>query len=79
MEELKTCPFCGGEAEICSAFEDFLGKYWYVRCKTCYSKGPNIYEGGKKLEPNQEYEAIKGAWDKAIKAWNRRACDECIR
>ena len=77
MEELKPCPFCGGEAEICSAFENkFLGKYWYVRCKTCYSRGSDIYESGKELEPNQEYEAIKGAWDKAIKAWNRRAKDE---
>lgn len=33
-----------------------------------------IYAGT--LEPNQEYEAIKKAWDKAIKAWNRRMKDD---
>ena len=77
MEELRRCPFCGGEAEICSAFTDkFLGKYGYVRCKTCYSRGSGIYESRKELEPNQEYEAIKEAWDKAIKSWNRRTSDE---
>lgn len=71
--ELKSCPFCGGEAEICSAFESkFLGKYWYVRCKTCYGRGSGIYESGKELEPNQEYEAIRKALKGAIEAWNRR-------
>ena len=52
-EELKPCPFCGGEAEICSAFENnFLGKYWYVRCKTCYSRCSNVYESIRELKPN---------------------------
>lgn len=77
MNELKSCPFCSGEAEICSAFENkSLGKYWYVRCKTCYSRGTGFYESMKELEPNQEYEAIKRAWDKAIEAWNRRTSNE---
>lgn len=76
-EELKPCPFCGGEAEICSAFENkFLGKYWYVRCKSCYSRCSNAYESIRELKPNQEYEAIKGAWDQVIKAWNRRTSND---
>lgn len=75
--ELKLCPFCGGGAEICSAFENkFLGKYWYVRCKICYSRSTGIYESGKELEPNQEYEAIRGAWERAIEAWNRRVGEQ---
>ena len=63
MEELKPCPFCGGKAEICPGFDNkFLGPYWYVRCKTCYSRGSDIYESRKELEPNQEeYEVIKEA------------------
>lgn len=74
MEKLKPCPFCGGEAEICSAFENkFFGKYWYVRCKTCYSRGSSMYESTKELEPNEEFKAIIGAWERAIEAWNRRA------
>ena len=73
MKELKPCPFCGGEAEICSAFENkFLGKYWYVRCKICHSRSSDVYESLTELEPNQEYEAIKKAWSKAIKIWNGR-------
>ena len=76
-EELKPCPFCGCEAEICSAFEDkYLGKYWYVRCKKCYSRSSGIYESVKKLEANEEYEAIREAWEKAIEAWNRRSKDD---
>lgn len=77
MNDLKPCPFCGGKAEICSGFENkFLGKYWYVRCISCYSRGSGIFESMKELQPNQEYEAIKRVWDKAIKAWNGRAKDD---
>lgn len=72
MSELKSCPFCGGEAEMCSESK-FFGKYWYVRCKTCCSRGPSVCESEKELKSNQEYEAIRGAWGRAIEAWNRRA------
>ncbi len=77
MEELKPCPFCGGEAEICLGCDNkIFGKYWFVRCKTCYSRSSDAYESRSELGPNQVYETIKEAWDKAIKAWNRRASDE---
>lgn len=73
MDKLKPCPFCGGAAEMCSAFDNkFLGKYWYVRCKNCYSRGTGMYESRKELAPNEEYEAIRGAWKRAVEAWNRR-------
>lgn len=73
MSELKPCPFCGGEAEICSAYDDkFLGKCWYVRCKKCYSQGSSFYESTKELDPNEEYQAILGAWARATEAWNSR-------
>lgn len=76
MNELKRCPFCGGEAEISYSVDAFLGKCWYVRCTDCYSHGTGVYESVRKLEPEEEYAAIMGAWEKAIKAWNRRAKDE---
>lgn len=37
MEELKSCPFCGGEANLCdTAVETKLGKkLWSVECNEC--------------------------------------------
>ncbi len=72
MDELKKCPFCGGEAEMCNSMDKLLGKFWYIRCKKCYSRGSGIYESGRNLEPEEEYAAIKGAWENAIEAWNKR-------
>ena len=69
--KLKPCPFCGGEAEMYNG-TDIVGKYWYVRCKKCYSRGAGAYESGKELEPQEEYTAIIRAWERAIEAWNRR-------
>ena len=70
-EELKSCPFCKGEAKI------FLGKlqhcqlhgepfqYVLIKCKsgyhTCQVTGGDVYNGGREL-----------ATEEAIKAWNTR-------
>ena len=44
MEELKKCPFCGGEAEIYKSF-DYVSKY-RVECTKCemYSQNYNKLE-----------------------------------
>ena len=76
MTELKPCPFCGGEAEMYTEVSRIMGKFWYIRCKKCYSRGSGIYESGRELEPQEEYAAITGAWEKATEAWNRRVKDE---
>ena len=76
MDELKRCPFCGGEAEMSNSVDRFLGKFWYAKCKKCCSRGPGVYESGRDLKPEEEYAAIKGAWEKAIEAWNRRDGDK---
>ena len=73
MSELKPCPFCGGEAGIYSGVDGIMGKFWYIKCKKCYCRGAGIYESARKLEPQEEYAAIKGAWEKAIEVWNSRA------
>ena len=75
LKPLKPCPFCGGEAEICTDV-GIMGKFWFIRCKKCYSRGSGIYESGRKLEPQEEHAAIMGAWEKAIEAWNRRAGEQ---
>lgn len=72
---LKPCPFCGGEAEMYVDTDSVMGKFWYIRCKKCYCRGTGVYEFGKQLEPQEEYAAIIGAWERATKAWNRRAAD----
>ena len=63
-EELKKCPFCGGEAEI--SHGHFDGKATsYVMCKRCEASG--------------EFFAISFKYssdDKAVKAWNRRAGED---
>ena len=59
LSELKSCPFCGGEAQQandagCQAFT--------VYCTVCDVSTPRIHHYSKKDTP-----------EKAIKAWNRRA------
>lgn len=71
MEKLKTCPFCGGEAELDFAhttftYTDVFGKvresgfFYTVKCKDS-ACGCKI---GVYAEPRM-----------AIEAWNRRASD----
>ena len=56
MNELKPCPFCGGEAELkinyCAA---------YIKCKVCDVSTKHILES-----------PIYCAKDKAVEAWNGR-------
>lgn len=59
MDDLKPCPFCGGE-----------GKMGYVRdglrvhCRLCFASGPSAFHGRPEDASTQE---------RAIAAWNRRA------
>ena len=63
IEELKPCPFCGGEAHISLPDDDWDG--YCVGCDDC-----NVYMGlgfGCGLFPTLE---------EATTAWNRRVNDE---
>jgi Lar family restriction alleviation protein len=66
MEELKRCPFCGGEAETrCSVAYAGYVYDGYVECLECGSRTPIYYTKAE-----------------AIAAWNRRVTqnigeDEC--
>ena len=59
---LRPCPFCGGEAEVCT---DENGEY-YVSCTECFTLV------GYCIDTWAEYEIE----DEAIKAWNRRVNDD---
>ena len=64
MDNLKPCPFCGGEAELSSG--RFDGKNTsYVMCKKCAAQGEFFFVSPRYAS------AIR-----AIEAWNRRAKDE---
>ncbi len=68
MEELKRCPFCGGEATYREFVitgnnsEGFNGKRFLVSCKNrgCYLRDEEQYDRGYLYE------------DDAVKAWNKR-------
>lgn len=62
MNELKNCPFCGGEAEL---FETHEKQFGIIHSNTNY------------LCPISDSESFQGGWtydtkDEAIKAWNTR-------
>ena len=62
--ELKPCPFCGGDADFLT--ENFGGKVWVI-CTDCG------------VQTAKEYTNLivfgKGGKDRAIDAWNRRCTD----
>lgn len=37
---LKNCPFCGGEAELCSTGNPYDVNYHWIYCKECGCKQP---------------------------------------
>lgn len=71
MDELKRCPFCGGEAEMVSKFmmaNGFRGIAYRVRCSECYAQSP--------YKRNPILHGFHVSSDKAVEAWNRRADDD---
>lgn len=64
-EELKPCPFCGGEAE---AFYDDAGGVYEVQCQEC---GAEPYIGSRSGALGMR------TLGDVIKAWNRRAERTC--
>lgn len=70
-EELKPCPFCGGEAKIYSGphYDGGHVTYWaVVKCESCEASGMKI----------DEYEPVSRVEEWASEAWNRRA-EKCNR
>lgn len=56
MDNLKPCPFCGGEAIMTKRYNRF-SEWWLISCKKCH-----ISQTGSEFEFSFE----------AIEAWNRR-------
>ena len=65
MEELKPCPFCGGEASTSHGSNITGGKYFFVSCEACNCRTSDFYEW-----------YFGGAYEReAIEAWNRRVSE----
>lgn len=71
MEELKPCPFCGGEPSVRS------GSYHDESCVTNWAEVVCI-NCGSRSEKVDEYVIREQCIDFAVEAWDRRE-DECDR
>ena len=71
MTNLLPCPFCGGEALLCKSLHSVGGishKAILVECNLCGCKTDEYVTDG--------CYGIRGAFQDAIIAWNRRADDD---
>lgn len=73
MDELKPCPFCGGNAGIVFSGQQYTNGQWkgYIvaQCETCAARAKGAFYQGKEIEiPLEE---THGGYITA-KAWNRR-------
>lgn len=64
MDELKPCPFCGGEEIVIRPVHGYFPKsahrtYYYIQCRNCFARSGDLWRKSK-----------------AIEAWNRRAGEE---
>lgn len=75
--ELKPCPFCGGEAVVILVrpfwmLKKYHNRFVAVGCKSCYNS-TSLFNAYNKTGSQLLNEAhTKNAEQKAIEAWNRR-------
>lgn len=77
MEELKRCPFCGGEAvffvNTTSSCNLLRGYEFSIRCSECKTTIPNrSYQIEFKMNNSGEIEIVHDGRKDAIEAWNKR-------
>ena len=73
MNELKRCPFCGGEATI-ERLRNGNKEYIYVKCKKCESASTVFSAPVGRINPRAKMD--DSAFAKARNAWNRREVTE---
>lgn len=70
MEELKKCPFCGGEASVKMEHKHSIGWTIWCTCNKCHAE-----TSGYCPDLSKEHRALDNIDDckkLAIKEWNRR-------
>ena len=66
MNELKECPFCGGEAEFYRTPVKINGRWCdsvVVRCKNCEARTRRMLYDAKKHPNDEEYNEAAAAWN----------------
>lgn len=70
MEELKRCPFCGGEANVKMEYKDVIGGTIWCGCDKCHAETsgycPDLSKEHRALDDIDYCKKL------VIKAWNRR-------
>lgn len=76
MTNLKPCPFCGCEAELCYGpglgTDSCRGYTLYASCNECGAKSPGLWQE-KKPEPSDQ------SWKDAADEWNSRPGEEELK
>lgn len=70
MSDLKPCPFCGGEVQLCNIDGDrsYEFSYYYeIVCRHCGLSNKSIYANRDRVE------------NAAIEHWNTRPIDDALR
>lgn len=81
MDELKSCPFCGGKATpypvttYTSGGDWCVGYDFKIKCVNCGLTLPNRYEIRFRFKDDGEISIEKDDRGKAVEQWNRRAND----
>ena len=74
MDELKPCPFCGGEAGLLYPTTDEETRA-FVICTRCGARSKEIVRLYLTVLDDGEKQ-LHSAWEEATNAWNRRAGEE---
>lgn len=79
---MRSCPFCGGEAELNSEYESDEnspdGYNHFVSCKECEARGQFFYAvhindtNIRFARVKEQNEQIEPAASSAVEAWNKR-------
>ena len=78
-EELKPCPFCGGNAMFLTitnkSSHSNVGVMFKIKCMKCETELPKSYECEMYMDQNGCIRTGKDQLTKATTYWNRRASD----
>lgn len=69
MQEIKKCPFCGGDGELTQRYNTRYRNYFlFVACNLCGGQGKIFSSDEDVTESNWKTNAC----ERAVKAWNMR-------